>query len=291
MMAGGDEDFVVHLNGTLQLRNSRRNWRIIGDATRQLNEISAFLALLARTLSFQTHSSLWLDKDRDISYSDDQSAGATQSGLCYVYLYGITPNIAAAIQETCQLSELLDQLASNQNQNSEPSLFERCEKLGDRLLSWRLESENAASTLAGDEKMSRIFEHYAKAWHSAALIYYYHRIQHYNVEDLVEQTERVAKHMNMIEDIKAASKCETINKMAPITWPIFIASCGSMRSRRESHQRWWVRVQHYGIANLKKQWDVIQMIWGKQEKMRPEESGEISWINIYCQLGINMLPI
>jgi arginine metabolism regulation protein II len=286
MMAGEDEDFVVHLNGTVQLRNSRRNWRIIGGATRQLNEISAFLSLLARTLSFQVTSSPWLGEDGDISYSDDQSAGAIQSGLCYVYLYGITPNIAAAIQETCRLSEQLVQPANSQN-----LVFEKCEILGDRLLSWTLESEDAASTLAGDETMSRIFEHYAKAWHSSALIYYYHRIQHCNVEDLVEQTECVAEHMNMIEDIKVASKCETINRMAPITWPIFVASCGSVRSRREPYRRWWIRVQHYGIANLKRQWDVIQMIWAKQEKMRPEESREMSWIDVYCQLGINLLPI
>jgi arginine metabolism regulation protein II len=291
MMAGEDEDFVVHLNGTLQLRNSRKNWKIIGDTTRQLNKISAFLALLARTLSFQAPPSLWLGRDDDISFSDDPLAGAKQSGLCYVYLYGITPNVAAAIQETCRLSEQLHQLASNRDQNPEPFLFEKCEELGERLLSWRLESENAASTLAGDETMSRIFEHYAKAWHYAALIYYYHRIQNYNIEDLVEQTECVAKHMNMIEDIKAASKFETISKMAPITWPIFIASCGSMRTKRESYRRWWVRVQHYGIANIKRQWDVIQMIWEKQETIRQGESREMSWIDIYCQMGINLLPI
>jgi arginine metabolism regulation protein II len=290
-MSGEAEDFVVHLSGAAQLRKWRRHWRGIGGSTRQLNEISAFLILLARTLSFLTPPPLWIGNDDDISYTEDTLAEAVPSGRCYIYMYGITPNIAAAIQETCRLSERLAQLNSNQKQNAGLILFDECEALGDRLLSWSFDSENAASTLAGDETMSKIFENYAKAWHCAALIYYYDRIQHYNVENLAEQAEYVTKHMHIIEDIKATSKYETINKMAPITWPMFIASCISMRSRRESHWRWWERVQHYGIATLRIQWDAVQMIWEKGDEIRQGEFGSSNWMDIYCHLGITLLPI
>jgi arginine metabolism regulation protein II len=290
-VSGEVEDFAVHLHGTVQLRNSRRRWKIIGDSTRQLNEISAFLTLLARTLSFKTPPSYWVGNVGDISYSEDSVAEAIPSGRCYVYMYGITRNIAAAIQETCRLSELLNQLDSNQRQNSDLILFEECETLGDRLLAWSLDSENSASTLAGDDIMSAIFEHHAKAWHCAALIYYYHRIQHYDAENLLDLVDCVTEHMHTIEDMKTDIVCETTKKMAPITWPMFIASCVSVKSMREPCERWWERVQHYRIANLRRQWDVLQMIWERGDGMGQANSGSSNWIDIYCDLGVNLMPI
>lgn len=290
-MSGEVEDFAVHLRGAVQLRNWRRHWRIVGGATRQLHEISAFLILLARTLSFQSNPSPWAGNDGDISFSDIGLAEAMPAGRCYMYMYGITPNIAAAIQETCRLAECLAQLDVNQKQDAELGLFEECEALGNRLLSWSLESENARSALAGDETMSDIFEHYAQAWHGAALIYYYHRIQHYNAQDLAEQAEDVTTHMHAIENIKAMSRCETTSKMAPITWPIFIASCVSVRSRRDACRGWWERVQHYRMATLKRQWEIVQLIWEKGDEMSQQGLENPSWMDIYCELGIDVLPL
>ncbi|KAH8655496.1 fungal-specific transcription factor domain-containing protein [Xylariales sp. PMI_506] len=284
VMSGGDPDFEVHLQGTRQLRQSRRRWSIISGTTQQLNEISDFLLLLNRTTSFQVSPLPWSDKC--ISGGDDDIEFRPKS--CFEYMYGITPDIAAAIQETCRLAEYLSRYKANQEIIPD-TLLQAAEKLGDRLFSWTLEAETVTSISPNDEEMFAVFEHHAKAWQTASIIYYFRRIQNFKVADLAEEVDRVAEHMHAVEDVKSHSKVGHMKKMAPITWPAFIASCEA--TRREPWERWWKRVQHYGIANIQIQWRMVQQIWDERDKMQRAGLGVWNWIEIFTVLGFNVLAI
>ncbi|KPM41739.1 hypothetical protein AK830_g4852 [Neonectria ditissima] len=277
VMSGEDDGFMVHLKGIAQLRNSRRRWRIISGPTRQLNEISAFLALMARTTSLQVHSSTWVSENDDVSNAEDT---VIHSGSCYGYMYGITPQIAAAIQETCRLAEFAAQYDRQGHEAIPDDLLEACEALGNRLLSWSLESEATSSIPANDTIMLMIFNLQANAWHHAALIYYYCRIQRYNASDLTGEVERVAEYMHAAEDAKAGIKFNRASIMAPITWPMFIASFNAVGSQRDECRAWWERVQHYGIANIRRQWDIIQQVWKDVDEPQQKGHGSRSWAAI-----------
>lgn len=96
-------NFAVHLDGTKVLRDSRRSWRLISSITQQLQEISAFLCLLARTTSLRPSPTLWSDENSH--FPDSDILPNHGSGSCFEYMYGIAFTIAEAIQETCRLSE------------------------------------------------------------------------------------------------------------------------------------------------------------------------------------------
>ena len=255
-------------------------------ATRQLNEISAFLSLLARTLCFKPSSSSW-PSDED-NYLDDNIFSRLESGHCLEYMYGITPFIAYAIQETCRLAEYL----SRHEVTREPlpeDLLQACEDLGDKLLSWTLHSEDITSIPASTGgEMLTIFKHHANAWHTAALIYYYQRVQGFKPEDMIDEVNRVAEYMHAIEDVKAASKSEQATRMTPMTWPALIASGDA--ANHEPWRKWWTRVEHYGIANIRRQWDIIQQIWERQDDLADATEHQ-SWINIFKGMDITLLPI
>jgi arginine metabolism regulation protein II len=81
-----------------------------------------------------------------------------------------------------------------------------------------------------------IFHHHAKAWHTAALIYYYRRIQHYNVEELMQEVEHVAEDIHTVENLKFRCKYDRGSRMAPITWPAFIFPYDAIR--RDPWKKW-----------------------------------------------------
>lgn len=244
------------------------------------------MALISRTMSFQVDGLALLYENDEHDLLDNLTI---QSGTCYEYMYGITPNIAAAIQETCRLAELVARFGHDNNLIPE-TLLEACEALGDRLLRWEFDSETVTSIPAGCGVMSTVFEHQVKAWHCAALMYYYRRIQRYQDVDLIEEVECVAAHMHAAEDAKSASMPTGAGPTAPITWPMFIASCETVPWRRDSCIRWWERVQHYGIANIKRQWEIIQQIWAKEDAQE-EGTTRASWIDILSELGTSVLPV
>lgn len=287
VVAGEDDDFFVHLRGAIQIRNSRRKWKVVSGSTRQLNDISAFLALLSRTVSFEPTPSPWIP----IGEGAEHALGTMRpSGIGYEYMYGITQSTAAAMQETCRLAELLARYENSQGPQSIPAhVLESCESLGDSLLSWNLESENLATIPPGDDLT--IFNLHARAWHCAALIYYYRRVQRYNSADLVQEIEHVAELMLAVEDIKARSQCKTTKMMAPITWPMFIASCDAVSSNRNLCRKWWEMMRHYGIANIGRQWDAVQKIWKRMDEMEELDLEAKDWTELYCDLGLNLLPV
>ncbi|KAH7134532.1 fungal-specific transcription factor domain-containing protein [Dactylonectria estremocensis] len=283
----GDDDFMVHLNGITQLRNSRRRWKTISGQTRQLNEIGAFLALMARTTSFTiSPSSPWIESYQDISFTEDS---VIQSGGCFEFMYGVKSSTAAAIHETCRLAEF----AARFGDASLPDdLLAACEALGDKLLSWTLESEKLVSIPSNDDGLMTIFNHQASAWHHAALIYYYRRIQRFEAQDLLGEVRRVAEHAHAAEDSKATLKYDTTNIMAPITWPIFIASMNTVKSERGPCRAWWERVQHYGIANINKQWETVQRAWEREDEMEEKGIGcARDWTDTLKDLGTHVFPV
>lgn len=291
VISGEDSgDLLAHLNGATQLRSMRRRWKVVSRTTRQLNDIGAFLALLLRTTSFTAPASAW-DPERNHIGSDD-SHSFVQPGSCLAYVYGITPRIVSEIQETCRLAEHIECYKSGSVERPVLcGLSAACEALGERLLSWTFESEQTADTPESDPLMTKIFYHHASAWHAAALIYYYRRIQQYDLDGLVEEIQTVIDHMQAVEDLKAASHSESIARMAPITWPMFVASCDASGSTAALCRAWWERIQCYGIANISRQWHVVQEVWTRKEQIDSCGFGPPDWLHVVHDLRAYVLPV
>lgn len=248
------------------------------------------MALLARTTSFPNSSgSSPLDELGYVETQPDDDL-VRPSNFCE-FIYGITPSIAAAIQETCRLAEWLAQFEGQLESSIPDDLLEACEALGDKLLSWTLESEPVVSIAADDKLMLTIFNHHANAWHRAALIYYHRRIQRTHSTDLAHEVLRVAEHMQAVEEVKVQSHRNIEGILAPITWPAFVASCEAIDGARETWREWWEGAEHYKIANLRNQWNIIQRIWNAMDQMGETGSGGVDWIDVYVRLGCHVLPV
>ncbi|CAG9983154.1 unnamed protein product [Clonostachys byssicola] len=288
VMSGAEADFTVHLHATLQLRRSRRHWKVVSPATQQLNEISEFLTLLARTLSFHPSSPLWCaDHGDGKGNGNDDVPLAQGSNQCLGYMYGITITIANAIKETCRLAETITCIEERQNEALPEWLRQACEDLGDLLLSWTLDEAEVNSI--ANEEMRAVFKHHAHAWHHAALIYYCRRVQKVPSSELSEEASIVAEHMHAVETLKATSRSEQASRMAPITWPAFIASCDAID--RDVWMDWWERVKHYKIANIPRQYDVVRELWEIIDEKTQSGDCSIDWITVYKELDITLLPI
>ncbi|KNG91038.1 hypothetical protein ANOM_000778 [Aspergillus nomiae NRRL 13137] len=134
---------------------------------------------------------------------------------CYEFTYGVTADIAAAIQETTNLYECLE--FYRQAQESAPDdLLQACEDLGNRLLSWTLGSDKIPAFNDKRAEEFDIFKHHSHAWHGAAMVFYLNCIQGAKAPDLVDEVATVASHMLAIEEIKST---RVSNQMAPVTWP------------------------------------------------------------------------
>ncbi|KAJ3539985.1 hypothetical protein NM208_g5258 [Fusarium decemcellulare] len=287
IMSGEGDDFRLHINAAYQLRSLRSRWKLVSRSSKQLNEIGAFLALLARTIAFQASASPW-------NVQDDVSAGETmiiQSSGCYEYVYGVTPTIAAAIHHTCHLAEHLARFRNEKRESLPDDFLEACEELGNKLQSWQLASENIFSIPKGDGLRFSMLTHQANAWHGAALIYYYTRIQGAQAAHLVQEVECVAEHLHAAEDAKLTTG--TIHQrlsMAPITWPALIASCNALGGRRDTWRKWWERIELYNIANNSKQWDIVQKIWDKMDQREQDGEEPLEWMELFDIIGIQLLP-
>lgn len=289
-MSEEDNDTLVHLHGTMKLRNLRKGWKMVSRETRQLVEMCTFLSLLARTLLSKTSPLNLIGLDDDTFDDEEGTVQIIISATCYEFMYGITSSTALALQEICHLANMVAKFNSGQETLDIPDhILESCESLGDRLMCWNLDTSRSSSILEGEELT--IFNNHAKAWHHSVLIYYYNRIQGFHATDLVSEVECVAQHMHSIEDIKSRSNSRKTKMMAPITWPMFIASCNTTSSNREVCQRWWKRLQRYGIANIQRQWDVVQGIWEKADGIQEDGGTAKAWMDLYYELGVDVLPI
>lgn len=242
--------------------------------------MGAFFSLIERTTSFHTVPSPWPDTRQ---WSDEEPDFHPRPDMCFEHMYGITATIATAIQETCRLAEHLSYY-TNTHEAIPTSLLDACTTLEELLLSYTLEAETVTSLTITDPEMLSVFIHQANAWHAAALIYNYRRINHCDRKCLVKEIERVAKHMHAIEDAKASS-CADIANRTPMTWPAFVASCEA--TERDTWRRWWERVQCYGIANYRRQWDIVQQIWEASD--RELFGPSVDWTNIVRDANIQVL--
>ncbi|KAL0934575.1 uncharacterized protein CTRU02_211374 [Colletotrichum truncatum] len=284
-MSGCEADFAIHLQGTQQLRNRRRKWRHISRETRQLNEISDFLHLLARTMAFSSSPRPW----PSVNTQDTEGfvASGIESDCCFGYMYGITTVTATNIFETCRLAEYLSWYKEYQEPIPD-GLLEACESLGDRLCCWSFQAESSRH-ISDDEDAFEIFRHHSNAWHLAALTYYHRRIQRCCSHDHDQVIAKIAEHMHAVEDIKERSASNAAKRMAPIMWPAFVASCEA--TFHDTWTLWWQRVQSYHIANYQRLWEVIQQIWQKQEIMSQPAASDFDWIEAFKDLEITLLPI
>ncbi|KAK1501088.1 hypothetical protein CABS01_09823 [Colletotrichum abscissum] len=288
VISGAGDDYVVHLGATKELRRSRSRWTVLGAATRQLHEIAAFLGLMARTTSFRNSSTLWTASETEDKPSEDL---AIESASCYEYMYGISPAIAAAIQDTCRYAEQLAWYRGQEQKHPPEDLLEACEALGERLLSWSSADGELALAPAGDDLMREVLNHHTCAWYHAALIYYYRRIQCFTAVDLVEEVDLVLEHMRAMEDFKLRPELVSSNRMAPITWPMFIASCEATPSKRPSCMEWWEQVKQYNLANIDKQCALIQLIWEKMAETQDRDADNVSWVDVYVTLGEDIIAV
>ncbi|KAE8422907.1 fungal-specific transcription factor domain-containing protein [Aspergillus pseudocaelatus] len=277
VIEGSIVDFRVHLQGIANFQGPRRKWQLISGDTRQLNTQSAFLNLLARTTSRCTPSP-W-GASRELRHMEHDSLTTRDSrSYCYEFTYGITADIAAAIQDITDLYECLE--FYRQAQGPIPDDFlEACEDLGDRLLSWTLTSDKVPSFNDRGIDEFDIFKHHSHAWHGAALIFYLNRIQGVNAQDLVQEVATVASHMLAVEEIKSR---HVANQMAPISWPAFIASCCALD--REPWETWWLDVQKYGIGSIRRQYSIVREIWSEMDT-HPSEG----WLQILHRRNIQVL--
>ena len=278
-MEGSIIDFRIHLQGISNIQGPRRKWQQITAGTRQLNTQSAFLNLLARTTSPCTPSP-W-DGSRPSRHQGHSSLTTTNSrSYCYEFTYGVTADIAAAIQETTNLYECLE--FYRQAQESAPDdLLQACEDLGNRLLSWTLGSDKIPAFNDKRAEEFDIFKHHSHAWHGAAMIFYLNCIQGVKAPDLVDEVATVASHMLAVEEIKSR---RVSNQMAPVTWPAFIASCCAFD--REPWETWWLDVQKYGIGSIRRQYSIVQEIWSELDT-HPSEG----WLQILDRRKIQVLAV
>lgn len=285
-MSGGKTDSVVHIKGATQFRKSQARRETAGHNTQQLNEISAFFSLIESTSALESDPSPWLNQGHCFFHGEPEPEYfAPLPVYCFEYQFGITPTIATAIQETCRLADHLT-FYSNVKEPVPSGLLEACETLDQTLLSWTLEIERETYISSTDTELLSIFVHQANAWHRAALIYNSRRIHHRSREDLVDEVARVAHHMHAIEDVKVRSNADMASRVAPMTWPAFVASCDALGSERDTWREWWERVQCYHIANYSRQWEVVQRVWEARDSERGAESAD--WIDILRDLNIQV---
>lgn len=238
-------------------------------------------------MSFQPSSLQWTGQnDRRVVAEDSIIA----SSSCYEYLYGTTPTLAAAINQTCRLAEHLSHFRQNKEDEIPDEFAEACEEVGNKLQSWQFEGESVKSIPHRDELGFLILTHQAKAWHAAALIYYYTRIQGVEPIDLIQETDLVMQHSRAAEDVKLKwGAMQQKESLAPITWPGFIASCNILKDKRDSWRKWWEHMLSYRIANIEKQWEVVQQIWETLDQA--EEYGvDMDWTRAYKSVGTCVLP-
>ncbi|RFN52968.1 lysyl oxidase-like protein 2 3 4 [Fusarium flagelliforme] len=287
VLTGEGDDFRMHIQAAAQLRSLRSRWKLMSRPSRQLNELGAFLSLMSRTVSFKPSPTSW-DTTSDKTHVAETMI--LQSSQCYEYVYGITVAIAPAINEICHLAEHLTRFRQSK-QDLPDDFLESCEELGNKLQSWRFESENITSFPGSGDFRMALFTQQAKAWHAAALIYYYTRIQDVKRAELIPEVDHVAEYIQAAEDIKLTS--ETIGQgesMAPITWPAFVASCNATSNRRDVWRRCWERMLCYKLENVSKQWDIVQQIWQILD-VAESQGKSFSWTDAYDIVGINILPV
>jgi arginine metabolism regulation protein II len=281
IMDGGMSDHWIHLEAGIKLQASRHYAMLVSHETCLLNNICKMLHLFGQTtLPHRTHKP-WPGYDYVPRGADFYSLEPSIE-----FLYGITISIAGAIFRIYRLSQYVACYRS-QGQEYPESLLEACETLADDLGSYTITSE-LFSTIDSSEAeayMVDIARAQAKAFHNAALIYYYRSIQECARSCLHQEQQAVLTAMNEAEDLKVSFGKHT-SFPAPITWPAFVASCEAVGEERHSWDKWWRRLEVYGMRNYHRQYATVRSIWGKlgEDEIR-------DWREVLDTVGLRILPV
>lgn len=152
------------------------------------------------------------------------------------------------------------------------------------------EADGRVLSSSGEPLARAIFRPHAQAWHLAIVIYYFRRIHRRHGPDHALHVRTIAECMHEVEDIKERGRGADAVRMAPITWPAFIASCEGLH--RDTWTRWWRRVQDYRIANIRRQWEMVEKLWQHKDRLaRAGRPDAFDWIEAFRGYGLTLMPI
>jgi arginine metabolism regulation protein II len=240
IIGGGISDHWIHLEAAVQLQASRHYGTLVSRETRLLNTISGMLHLFAQTTLHQPEPKPWLGFDHGPNGDNFDFLDPSIE-----FIYGITTTIARAILKVYRLTQCI---VYYKDREYPQSLMQTCETLGDELCSWTISSEPFSTLDSTQEHTLEIARAQARAFHSAALIYYYRGIQNCARSCLRQEQQSAIAAMNEAEDLRV-SLGDNGTFSAPITWPAFIASCEAVDQDRQDWDKWWSRVQRYRMGN------------------------------------------
>ena len=290
-MEGHIIDFQIHIKAMIQLRSAQQQSDRIAlpPQTRQLEEMSAFMSLLACTTSPHTIPSTTILTNTSLT-QESSHVHQQHKSYCFESTYGVTSDIAEAIQQTLQIHQWLSTPSQIPTHDSTASMSmemsKKIEDLGLFLTNWTFSEYEAQIVFPDDTTMQAIFTHHAKAWHNATVIYYTYITKRILLPDLnmADAVSRVAEHLHTVEDLKTGYAEQGV-RMAPITWPAFVASCCADPSMRKIWDKWWDRVQCYGIGSLKRQYEVVREVWSEVDR------GGDGWLEILLRENIEVLAL
>ncbi|KAM0716241.1 hypothetical protein Q7P37_007686 [Cladosporium fusiforme] len=278
ILNGGTQDHWVHLDAAMQLQASRHFANVVSSDTRQLNTICTMLHLFAQTALLSPEPKPWGG-----SWDVLNGAGLDALSPSIEYIYGISRPTANALLKIYRLSQCLNY---HKETGYPENLMQACEDLGDELCSWSATSEKFTAIESDQVSMLKVARAQAKAFHHAALIYYYRSIQKCAREDLHMEQKAVLAAMNEAESLKKAAPGD-VAMPAPITWPAFMASCEAVGDEREGWREWWQQIQRYKMANYASQQDIVLQIWQEMDKVE----GCQDWRELLVALDVRVLPV
>ncbi|KAJ5994400.1 hypothetical protein N7451_010124 [Penicillium sp. IBT 35674x] len=272
-ITGEDADFPIHLKGCRQLRECHES-KASESPSQKVNSICHFLTLLGRTTSPElpvTHVANEWCLEKPLFDSSDTHIE---------YIYGITPTLGNLLHRTCQIAEAL---STYDRQHIPKSLQNARNALRAELLTWSLATDDCHLVKSEAAiNMLDIIRRQACAFHSAVLIFYYRAIENHPLIDPQQEVLTVWENLTIAEQNKDHD-LQDQRYGAPMSWPGFIAACEAVT--RQPWVEWWGKVQKYNLGNFRRQWDIIQEVWGIVD------SQDICWRDALQQCGKLVLPI
>lgn len=262
----------------MKLQASRHFANVVSSETRQLNTICTMLHLFAQTALLNPEPKPWTR-----NYDTTNGANVDMLSPGIEYIYGISRPTANALLKIYKLSQCL---AYHKESGYPEGLLQACEDLGDELCSWSLTTERFSAIDHDQVSMLKVARAQSKAFHHAALIYYYRTIQQCAREDLHMEQQAVLAAMSEAETLKKDAPAD-VAMPAPITWPAFIASCEAVGDERNGWREWWGQVQRYQMANYARQQDIIARTWQAMDN----SEGSCDWRETLVSLDIRVLPV
>lgn len=274
---GGINDHWIHLEAAIQLQASRHHAHLVSRETRQLNIRCTMLHLFAQTALFKPEPKPWNGEIHVLNCMTQDYSDASIE-----YLYGITTTLATSIDKIYRLTQYL---AYYEDQKYPETLLEACESLGDELHFWTIDSESFTTIVTEQDYTLQVVRAQAKAFHYAALIYYYRSVQNCDRKDLGSEQEATLLAMNEAEDLKLLFVKED-SSPAPITWPAFIASCEAMGEHRRKWDKWWARVEKYRLRNYSIQQSIVHRVWVELDK----STTPLDWREVLAVMNLRVIP-